>query len=337
MVTTHGFTPGPPNVPAAPTAEAAGLEPEAGQPDSKRRLGRGTPTQSTKIKDSKSYTVFRVVNGIAIVLICAVTLYPFLNIVAQSFSSEGYINSGQVNIIPRGFNVTTFEVVMGDPMFWRNYANTVVYTVLATVIAMILTTTFAYALSKRHIKGRSFFIGVAVFTMFFNGGLIPNYVLINSLGMTNTIWAIVLPNAISIFNLLVMKAFFENFSTELEEAAAIDGLTTYGILWRVVIPLSKAVIATMVLFYAVQFWNSWFQAFLYMDQRELYPVTVYLRNLLAGATGTQDLGGDPGESTQIAANVRAVTMLLTTLPIICLYPFLQRYFVRGIMLGSVKQ
>ncbi|WP_235928444.1 carbohydrate ABC transporter permease, partial [Nesterenkonia haasae] len=267
------------------------------------------PTKTTAIQDSKSYTAFRIVNATAIILICAVTLYPFLNIIAQSFSSEGFINAGQVNLIPRGFNITTFEVVMSDPMFWRNYANTVIYTVVATLIAMILTTTMAYALSKKYLKGRTFFIGVAVFTMFFNGGLIPNYVLINTLGMTNTIWAIVLPNAISIFNLLVMKAFFENFSTELEEAASIDGLTTYGILWRVVIPLSKAVIATMVLFYAVQFWNAWFQAFLYLDRRELYPVTVYLRNLLAGATGTEQLGGESAESTQIASNVRAVTML----------------------------
>ncbi|MGJ9372444.1 carbohydrate ABC transporter permease [Nesterenkonia sp. CF4.4] len=288
------------------------------------------------MKDSKSYSAFRVFNGIAIVVICLVTLYPFMNIIAQSFSSEGYINAGQVNLIPRGFNVTTFEVVMSDSMFWRNYANTVIYTVVATAIAMVLTTCFAYALSKRHLKGRSFFIGLAVFTMFFNGGLIPNYVLINAMGFTNTIWAIVLPNAISVFNLLVMKAFFENFSQELEEAAEIDGLTTYGILWRIVIPLSKAVMATMILFYAVSFWNAWFQAFLYLDRRELYPVTVYLRNLLAGATGTEQMGGAAGEGTQIASNVQSVTMLLTTLPIICLYPFLQKYFVRGIMLGSVK-
>ncbi|NYJ76963.1 putative aldouronate transport system permease protein [Nesterenkonia xinjiangensis] len=316
----------------------AGPVPDPGQQNPEEQVlvsKRGT--RSTAIQDTRSYTAFRVVNGLAIILICAATLYPFLNIIAQAFSSEGYINSGQVSIIPRGFNITTFDVVMSDSMFWRNYANTVIYTVVATAIAMVLTTSFAYALSKRHLKGRGFFIGVAVFTMFFNGGLIPNYVLINALGMTNTMWAIVLPNAISIFNLLVMKAFFENFSTELEEAAQIDGLSTYGVLWRIVIPLSKAVIATMVLFYAVSFWNAWFQAFLYLDRRELYPVTVYLRNLLAGATGTEQMGGEAAEATQIASNVRAVTMLLTTLPIICLYPFLQKYFVRGIMLGSVKQ
>ncbi|GAA5203575.1 carbohydrate ABC transporter permease [Microbacterium jejuense] len=297
------------------------------------------PATQGGIKDSRGYTVFRIVNGALIVALCFLTLYPFLNVVAQAFSSEAYINSGQVSLIPKGFNVTTFGYVMGDPLFWRNYGNTVLYTVVATAIAMVLTTSFAYALSKKHLKGRAFFIGIAVFTMFFNGGLIPNYILINELGFKNTLWAIVIPNAISVFNLLVMKSFFEGFPEDLEEAAAIDGLTTYGILWKIVLPLSKAVIATMVLFYAVSFWNSWFAAFLYMDKAELYPVTVYLRNLLAAATGGEALGAGAGsgEATQVAANVKAVTMLLTVLPIVCLYPFIQKYFVSGVMLGSVKQ
>ena len=223
-------------------------------------------------------------------------------------------------------------------MFWRNYRNTVEYTVVATAIAMALTTTYAYALSKHHLKGRKFFIGVAVATMFFNGGLIPNYILISQLGFRNTLWAIVLPNAISIFNLLVMKSFFENFPSELEEAASIDGMSTYGVFFKVVLPLSKAVVATMLLFYAVSFWNGWFGAFLYMDDPNLYPVTVYLRNLMAGVTGgTSIQGGGTDNLTQIGANVQSVTMLLTVLPIICLYPFLQRYFVSGVMLGAVKQ
>lgn len=304
--------------------------------DITERIVKGT--QPRGVKDTRGYTVFRVFNVTLLLIIAFVTLYPFVNLVAQAFSSEAYINSGQVNLVPRGFNLRTFEVVMSDSMFWRNYQNTVIYTVTATAIAMVMTTMFAYALSKRHLKGRTFFIGVAVFTMFFNGGLIPNYVLITALGFKNSIWAIVIPNAISVFNLLVMKAFFENFPEELEEAAAIDGLSTYGVFLRIVLPLSKAVVATMVLFYAVSFWNSWFQAFLYMDRRELYPVTVYLRNLLAGASTSESVQGGGGtDLTQVASNVKAVTMVLTVLPIICLYPFIQKYFVSGVMLGSVKQ
>ena len=289
------------------------------------------------MKDSRSYQVFRVVNVVVLLGVLAVTLYPFLNIVAQSFSSEQFILTGQVNLVPRGFNLKTYEVVASDPMFWRNYVNTVIYTTTATLISIVLTTSYAYVLSKRHLKGRGLLIGIAVFTMFFNGGLIPNYVLITSLGLKNTLWAVVLPNAISVFNLLVMKAFFENLPNELEEAAAIDGLTTYGILLRIVLPLSKAVIATMILFYAVANWNSWFSAFLYFDKSELFPVTVYLRNMIAGASGATSVGTGQGDLAQVASNIKAVTMVLTMLPILAVYPFIQRYFVSGVMLGAVKQ
>jgi len=295
-------------------------------------------SQSGTVKDTLGYRVFRVVNGFVLVAICVVTLYPFVNLFAKAFSSEGYIAAGEVNLVPRGFNVETFQVVLADPLFWTNYKNTVVYTVVGTVIAMALTSTYAYAISRRHLKGRNLFIGLAVFTMFFGGGLIPNYILVaNVLGLRNTMWAVVLPGAISVFNLLVMKSFFENFPTELEEAAAIDGMSTYGIFARIVLPLSKAVIATMTLFYAVGIWNSWFTAFLYLDQKELFPVTVYLRNLIAAATGTEAVtGGAGGDTVQIGANIQSVTMLLTVLPIVCLYPFVQKYFVSGVMLGSVK-
>lgn len=293
----------------------------------------GAPGPVT-VKDTRAYTIFRYANVAFLLLVCAVTLYPFLNVVAQAFSAEMYIRRGEVNLFPRGFNLETFNAVMGDNRFWLNYRNTVVYTVTATVISMVLTTTFAYAISKFHLKGRTVFIGIALFTMVFNGGLIPNYVLVDYLGMRNTIWAIVIPNAISAFNLLIMKSFFENFPGDLEEAARIDGLTTYGVLLRIVLPLSKAVIATMILFYAVAFWNQWFAAFIYLDDASMYPVTMYLRNLMAGALSTEMLGTD---SAQINANIQAVAMLLTMLPILCLYPFIQKYFVSGIMLGAVKQ
>lgn len=289
------------------------------------------------MKDSTGYRVFKVVNVSALLMIVFVTFYPFLNMVAQSFSSQGSISAGRVNLIPLGFNIDTYKVVMGDALFWTSYKNTVIYTVVGTLISIVLTTTFAYAISKRHLKGRNFFIAIAVFTMFFNGGIIPNYVLISSLGMRDTLWAIVLPNAISVFNLLIMKSFFENMPAELEEAGAIDGLTTYGILFRIVLPLSKAVLATMVLFYAVINWNAWFGAFLYLDKSSLFPVTIYLRNMIAGATQATSFGGSSENVTQIAANIEAVTMVLSVLPILCVYPFVQKYFVSGVMLGSVKQ
>nr|MDT0658996.1 carbohydrate ABC transporter permease [Micromonospora sp. DSM 115978] len=305
--------------------------------DSAERPTVAKPRRRRGIQQTRGYRVFQVVNGIILTLVVVVTLYPFVNIVARSMSDEAYIIAGKVNLVPRGFTLDTYQLLMSDSLFWTNYRNTVFYTVTATVISIVMTTSYAYVLSKKHLKGRSALIGIAVFTMFFSGGLIPNYVLVTSLGLKNSVWAIALPNAINVFNLLVMKAFFESLPTELEEAAAVDGLNTYGILLRIVLPLSKAIVATMVLFYAVAFWNSWFAAFLYMDRQELWPVTVYLRNLIAGATGAENVGAiTEANEVQAEATLKAVTIVLTTLPILLVYPFVQRYFVRGIMLGAVK-
>ncbi|MCE4051372.1 MULTISPECIES: carbohydrate ABC transporter permease [Bacillaceae] len=289
------------------------------------------------MKESKQYKIFKVFNVFVLLIIVFCTLYPFINVIAQSFSSEAYINAGKVSLLPKGFNMETYKKVVSDKIFWINYKNTVVYTVVGTSISMFLTTIFAYALSKKRLVGRKFLTVFAVFTMFFNGGLIPNYVLINSLGFNNTMWAIVIPGAISIYNMLIMKSFFENMPEELEEAASIDGLNTYGILLKIILPLSKAVIATMILFYAVSYWNSWFSAFLYLDKKELFPVTIYLRNMIAGATSSMATGATSADNlTQISANIKSVTMVLTILPILTVYPFVQKYFVSGVMLGSVK-
>lgn len=285
---------------------------------------------------TRGYRAFQVVNAFVLTALVVITLYPFVNILARSFSATDDIRAGRVNLWPRGFNVTTYTHVMSDSAFWINYKNTVEYTVVATAISMVLTTCYAYVLSKKELKGRTALIGIAMFTMFFNGGIIPNYVLVSQLGLRNSLWAIVIPNAISVFNLLVMKAFFESLPVELEEAAAVDGLGTYRILLRIVLPLSKAVIATMTLFYAVSFWNSWFSAFLYMDRSDLFPVTVYLRNLIAGETSLTNEQMASDLSLQIGANIQSVTVVLTVLPIMFIYPFIQRYFVSGVMLGAVK-
>ncbi|MEV0212153.1 carbohydrate ABC transporter permease [Micromonospora sp. NPDC050695] len=310
------------------TIDAA--EATSGSPRPVSGRGRG-------VRPPRGYRVFQAVNAVVLTAVVVVTLYPFVNVVARSLSDEGYIIAGQVNLVPRGFNLDTYRLVLADSMFWTNYRNTVVYTVVATVISIVLTTCYAYVLSKKHLRGRTALVGIAVFTMFFSGGLIPNYVLVTSLGMKNTIWAIAVPNAINVFNLLVMKAFFESLPDELEEAAAVDGLNTYGILLRIVLPLSKAIVATMVLFYAVAFWNSWFAAFLYLDRQDLWPVTIYLRNLIAGATGAENVGAiAEADEVQAEATLKSVTIVLTTLPILLVYPFVQRYFVRGVMLGAVK-
>ena len=291
------------------------------------------------MKESKQYKIFKVFNVCILLIIIFCTLYPFINVVAQSFSSESYINSGQVNLFPKGFNVETYQKVLSDTMFWINYKNTVVYTVVGTIISMFLTTIFAYALSKRRLVGRRFLTVFAVFTMFFNGGLIPNYVLINALGFANTMWAIVIPGAISIYNMLIMKSFFENMPEELEEAAAIDGLNTYGILLKIVLPLSKAVIATMVLFYAVAYWNSWFSALIYLTDQNLQPLQLILRQLLITnqtlqSQATRDMAT---QLRQTADMMKYAAIVVSTLPIMMVYPFLQKYFNQGVMVGAIKE
>lgn len=289
-------------------------------------------------RDTRGYRAFTWINGTLLILFCGLMLYPFVTVLAQSFSSAGAVRAGLVNVWPVGFNVETYAAVIRNGMFWTNYRNTVVYTVVGTTIAMILTTVFAFVISKQHLRGRGVLIGIAVFTMFFNGGIIPNYVLISTLGLKNSMWAVVLPGALSVFNLLVMKSFFENMPRELEEAAQIDGLGWFGIFTRIVLPLSKAVIATMILFYSVAIWNDWFTAFLYLDQQNLFPVTLFIRNLIAGASSatTEGAAATGGNSDDIAENIQAVTMILAMIPILCVYPFVQRHFVSGVMLGSVK-
>lgn len=296
------------------------------------------PSRTRGRRDSRGYRIFTWVNSALLIVLCLFMLYPFVTVLAQSFSSPGAIKAGMVSFWPVDFNIDTYKAVANNGMFWRNYGNTVLYTVVGTAIAMVLTTSFAYVLSKQHLRGRKILIGLAVFTMFFNGGIVPNYVLISSLGMKNTMWALVIPGAISVFNLLVMKSFFENLPSDLEEAAQIDGLSWFGIFGRIVLPLSKAVIATMVLFYSVAFWNDWFAAFLYLDKSELFPVTLFLRNLLAGASSaaTEGAAAAGSTATELSANIQSVTMILTVIPILCVYPFVQRHFVSGIMLGSVK-
>ena len=285
---------------------------------------------------SRGYKVFRVVNAIILTLVVLAVLLPFLNLLAQSFSGEKFITQGSVSLWPKGFNVTTYEHVMSDPQFWENYRNTVLYTVCSTAVAMTLTTCYAYVLSRKQLRGRNVLTGIAIVTMFFNGGIIPNYILVSSLHLRDTVWAYALPNAIVVFNLLIMKTFFESLPTELEEAAAIDGLNTYRTLWRIVLPLSKAVLATIALFYAVMFWNDWFSALLYMDNQGLYPVSLYLENIVDSLSSVSNIGQSSDTQLQIAANIQAVTVVLVAVPILCVYPFVQRYFVSGVMLGAVK-
>lgn len=285
------------------------------------------------IKQSKGNRVFQVINWIIMFIVIICTLVPYLNILAKSFSSTAAIYNYQVSIWPVGVNVETYAQIVKQSIFWIDYRNTVLYTVAGTLISLILTSILAYALSVERLKFRNFFTMLVVITMFFSGGIIPNFILVKSLGMYNTVWAVLLPGAVSAFYVIVMRTFFQGIPNELEEAAQVDGMSTYGLFIKIIIPLSKPIIATMVLFMAVGGWNAWFGPFLYLSNSNMQPVAVFLRNVIAGSTVANS---DPTSANLISANVKSVCIVLTSIPIICVYPFLQRYFVNGVMIGSLK-
>ncbi len=289
-----------------------------------------------KIKVSRSYRVFQVINTFIMIAVVVSTLYPFLFLVAQSFSSEAAVYAGRVFIWPVDFTALAYNVVLREGAFFTSYINTILYTVVGTVVSVFFSCTLAYPLSKTRLGINRIVTPFIMFTMFFTGGLIPNYILINSLGMRNTMWAVIIPGAISTYNVLLIRSFFIGLPNELEEAAMVDGLNTYGVFFRIVLPLSKPILATMVLFCAVSIWNNWFGPFIYLDDKKLFPVALYLRGIIAGATGMSELGAASEEASKISATVRSCTMVLTALPIICIYPFIQKYFVQGMTLGSVK-
>lgn len=290
-----------------------------------------------KVKESTGYKVFKVCNTIFMLLIVFFTLYPFVYLVAQSFSSENAIYAGRVSFYPVEFTAQTYKVILSKPDFFIYYKNTIVYALIGTVISVAGSAMLAYPLSKNRLVLNKFLSPFVVFTMFFAGGMIPNYVLIaQALHMRDSMWAIIIPGAISTYNVLVMKSFFAGLPEELEEAAAIDGMNTYGIFLKIIVPLSKPILATMFLFYIVGIWNNWFSPFLYLDTKSKWPVALYLRQIIMGATGMQEVGAASDEASQIAANVRSCCMVLTAAPIICIYPFVQKYFVQGMTIGSVK-
>ncbi|MDQ0113314.1 carbohydrate ABC transporter permease [Paenibacillus harenae] len=284
-----------------------------------------------------SFNGFNVVNGFIMVVVVLFTLYPFIYLVAQSFSSEAAIYAGKVSVFPVEFTTKTYEVILSKPDFFRYYGNTILYSVLGTFIAVSATAVMSYPLSKAKLRLNKFFIPFVLFTMYFGGGLIPNYILVaKTLGMRDTIWAIVIPGAISAFNVILMKTFFANLPNELEEAGRVDGLGVFGIFMKITLPLSKPILATITLFVIVGMWNNWFGPSLFLQTKEKWPIALYLKQIIDNAVSPTEIGATSEQTSQIAASVKSTAMVLTSFPIICVYPFVQRYFVQGMMIGAVK-
>ena len=290
----------------------------------------------TKIKVSTGYRVFQVCNTLLMILVCVITLYPFLYLVAQSFSSESAIVQGLVKVWPVDFNLTTYKSVISKGDFIRYYGNTIFYAVIGTVGSLLFSAMLAYPLSKPELRLNKIAAPLIIFTMYFGGGMIPNYVLMTYLGLRDTVAAFILPGLIGTYYVLLMKSFFAGIPRELEEAGSIDGLTHIGIFFKIVLPLSKPIMATMALFYMTGYWSNWFNAFLYLDDKKKWPVAYYLRQIINGSTTSNDPGAT-ADAAQIASNIKSCCMVLTAAPLICIYPFIQKYFVQGMMLGGVKE
>lgn len=290
-------------------------------------------------KTSFADKLFVVANYTFFVLMGVVTIFPFLNLIAKSMSSEAAVISGQVNIWPVDLQFGTYSYVISDNLFQSAFINSVIVTVTGTILCLIMTSLSAYPLSKPKLRGRKIFILMFVFTMLFSGGLIPTYLLIRELGLINKLPVLFLPGMISVFNMLVIKSYFENIPDALEESAKIDGASNFRTFVQVVLPLSLPVLATIALFYAVGFWNDFFSAMIYINSPGLKPLQLYLKELLASANNIFlnlemiDVNKAMNISPQA---IQAASIIVATIPILLVYPFLQKYFVKGVMLGSVK-
>ncbi|MFS0727454.1 carbohydrate ABC transporter permease [Paenibacillus sp. 1P07SE] len=295
-----------------------------------------TPNErALRSRDDKIFDA--VVYGITVVLMVLVG-YPLLFVVSASFSNPVDVIEGRVWLLPQGFTLEPYKLVFDNKQIWNGYANTVFYTAAGTLINLVLTVLAAYPLSRKDLPGRQFLMFFVTFTMFFSGGLIPTYLLVKDLGMINTVWAMLLPGAIATYNLIVMRSFFQNsIPYELQESAWMDGCSFFRMLWSVILPLSKPILAVMVLFYAVGHWNAYFNALIYLKDRDLFPLQLILREILI--LGQDDMtGGDAGmtERVMMAESIKYAVIIVSSIPVLVLYPFIQRYFVKGVMIGSIK-
>lgn len=289
------------------------------------------------IKRTFGEHVFDSFNILLMVLLSVITLYPIYYVLVASFSNPNdIISHSGVLLWPKNFDLTSYKLILQYPMIFKSYLNTFIYVVLGTAINMVLTILGGYTLSRKNVPGTKFVMMAITFTMFFSGGLIPRYLLVQSLGMIDTMWAVILPTAITTTNLIIMRTSFGGLPDSLEEAAKIDGANDFQVLVRIMLPMSMATIAVMTLFYAVSHWNEFFNPMIYLKTREKFPLQVILRELLITNSTDSVTQGVEDDKAMIAQVIKYSTIIVSTVPILVVYPFLQRYFTKGVMIGAIK-
>lgn len=292
-----------------------------------------------KVRKSKEDQIFLTVCYIIISILTIIVLYPMIYVVSASFSSGSAVAQGKVWLWPVEVTLDGYKAILKYKNIWIGYRNTIFYTVVGTFVNICLTMICAYPLARRNLRGRNAIMMIFVFTMLFNGGMIPNYILISKLKIINTPWAMILPGAISVYNMIVARTFIQqNISSELMDAAKIDGCNDVRIFYQIVLPLSKAIIAVLAMWYAVGHWNSYFNAFLYLNDKELYPLQIFLRELLVlGNVSSEMVDAETIAQLQnLKYLLKYTTIVIATAPLFAIYPFVQKYFVKGVMIGSVK-
>ncbi|PYI54051.1 carbohydrate ABC transporter permease [Paenibacillus flagellatus] len=291
------------------------------------------------MKPTAGEKAFGAFNAMLMIGLCAVTLYPFLYVLFASLSdAASFLQHRGLLLGPVGFDLEAYKAVFANPMIVKGYQNTLLYVALGTAINLVMTAVGAYVLSRPKLYFKNMIMFFIVVTMVFHGGLIPTYLLVNELGMMNTMWALLIPGAINTFNMIIMRTAFQGVPISLEESARMDGANDWTVLFRIIIPLSMPVIAVMILWYAVGHWNSYFSALVYLRNREMYPLQLVLREILiANSTDSMMTGVASDDKYAIGETIKYATIIVSTLPILCLYPFLQKYFVKGVMIGSLKE
>lgn len=294
--------------------------------------------KSMAISETRGDRIFSIINNTILVILMCITLYPFIYTASNSISDPFAVAAKKVILLPKGFSIKSYKMLLDNSEIYRYYYNTLWYVIVGTTLNLGLTLIAAYPLSRKRFFARNQLMMFMTLTMFFSGGLIPTFLLVNGLGLYDTRWAIVLPTAVAIWDIIIARTYMQStIPDSLCESATIDGANDLCILWKVVIPLSKPIIAVVLLFNAVNHWNSFFPAMIYLSDKKLHPMQLFLRRILlvvseevvASAQGTS-------ERNVIGEQIRYTVIMVTIIPIICVYPFLQRYFVQGVMVGAIK-
>ncbi|HHU28007.1 TPA: carbohydrate ABC transporter permease [bacterium] len=296
--------------------------------------------QKTALRDTKGDKIFYIVNAFIMILLAIIVIYPMYFILIASISDPDAIFNGEVYLLPVNITFKGYERLFSDRLFWIGYRNTIIYVVVGTTLNILMTIPTGWALSRKELPGRKYIMWFFIITLFFGGGLIPFYLLVSKLGMVDSPLALIIPSALSVWNAFMTKAYYEsNIPQELLEAAEIDGANEFKTFLSIIIPISKPIIAVMILFYAVGHWNSYFNALIFISSEEYYPLQLVLKDILIA---TEVIGGPAGdaatiiEQNKIANQIKYSSIIVSSLPIILLYPVIQKFFNKGILVGSFK-